>query len=387
MDRPPPQLPARLTHLMQSTQTVDLAQEVRTLLTEGRQRLTLGLGPGVDIPLLDEELYAADVELIDRQLVVAVIRAEPDGYVVERGWSNFGVYVFTANEPLWTSVPHMGYVRGLRPGDQVALGSTPAEAIRFALPESALVPPPVALRTSRQRRAAAQRRSRPEAPPPGSPPPGSPPPRTIRQTPPAPPEAQPPQAAAPPPPAQSAAQRDRFQDPFEIALLHWRYAMNSFGTDPGSVIVLDDPALGSLRAALGRNLEQPDRGYDLFVKDPGPGLWVQPRGEEASALQRGSVVRLKGPGNRLHFGGYVVELPPPAVPVSRFGPHEIPSPASIQSVLGLPPGAIDDPAQVKAAYRALIRRFHPDRHDGDPGHLSRFLEIKACFEAWKREHP
>ncbi|HHO50106.1 MAG TPA: hypothetical protein ENK18_04350 [Deltaproteobacteria bacterium] len=406
MDRPNPQLPVHLARLVQTTQTVDLAQEIRSLLTEGRRRLTLGLGPGVDIPLLDEELYAADVELIDRQLVVAAIRAEPDGYVVERGWSNFGVYVFTAREPLWTSVPHMGSVRGLRPGDQVGLGSTPAEAIRFTLPESALVPPPVAVRTSRQRRAAQQWRAHPKAPASPQPlphsatrggalPPGGDPGRaesvraeSVRAgSAPAEPAAHPEVAPAQLAPAEPApVDRGRFQEAFEIALLHWRYAMNSFGTDPGSVIVLSDPGLGSLRAAIGRNLEQPDRGYDLFVKDPGSGVWVQPTGEAATPLQRGAVIRLKGPGNRIGFGGYVVELPPPAVPVPRFGPHDVPDPESIASVLGLPPAALEDPGRVKAAYRALARLLHPDRHNGEPGHLSRFLEIKLCFEAWKREH-
>jgi DnaJ-class molecular chaperone len=38
---------------------------------------------------------------------------------------------------------------------------------------------------------------------------------------------------------------------------------------------------------------------------------------------------------------------------------------------------------VKARYRDLARRFHPDRHSGDPGDTSRFLEIQTCFDAWR----
>src|SRR5688572_16890122 len=142
-------MPMVLARLIQ-TQAVDLAAEMAVLLAQGQRRITLGLGPGVDVPLLDEELHAAEVALLDRELVVATVRAEPDGYVVERGWTNFGIYVWSEREPLWQSVPWMGEVRGLRPGDKLALGSTPAEALKLVFPDSPLVPPRVTTRTVRQ---------------------------------------------------------------------------------------------------------------------------------------------------------------------------------------------------------------------------------------------
>ena len=358
-------MPLALAQLVTS-QAIDLGAEVRALLRGGKRRITMGLGPGVDVPLLDEELYAAEVAVLERELVVAAIRAEPDGYVVERGWSNFGVYVWTEREPVWSSVPHMGEVRGLRPGDKVALGSTPADAVSFQLPESDLVPPPMAHRTERQRRASKQ--------------------RTVRTPEPAPRRTTPPPAqrvVQPPAPRRPVQDRARFQEVFEVALNHWRYPMLTIGTDPSHVIVLDDPQLGSLRAALSRNVDSPERGYDLFVKDPGAELWVQPQGESPRDLAKGAVVRLKGAGNRLGFSGYVVELPAPARPVPRFGPRETPSSIDVAKVLGLGLLQLQDPGIVKARYRELARRFHPDRHDGDPGHLSRFLEIQACFDAWR----
>ncbi len=361
-------MPLALAKLVE-TQAVDLGGEIRGMLQQGRRRITLGLGPGVDVPLLDEELFAADVAVLERDIVVAAIRAEPDGYVVERGWSNFGVYVFTDREPLWNSVPHMGELRGLRPGDQVALGSTPADAVRFRLPESDLVPPPRAVRSARQQRAVEQRTARttPEAAP-----------RRETTPPPVSRVARPPVA-----PRRTAEERVRFQRAFEVALDHWRYAMLTFGPDPSNVIVTDHPDLEGLRAAISRNVDQPERGYDLFVKDPGADLWVQPAGDAPRELKKGAVVRLKGAGNRVGFAGFVVEIPLPARPVPRFGPREVPSFDDIAEVLGLSRIELGDPDRVKARYRVLARRFHPDRHDGDPGHLSRFLEIQACFDEWR----
>ncbi|MBX2799755.1 MAG: J domain-containing protein [Myxococcales bacterium] len=362
----PVQLPIHIARLVQSSaSSIDLGAELRSLLADGRRRVTVGLGPGVDLPLLDEELYSADVGVVDRELVVAAIRAEPDGYVVERGWSNFGVYVWQEAEPLWQSVPYMGFVRGLRPGDQLALGSTPADALKLQLPESPIVAPPVARRTHRQTAAARQRVTRPTTPP--APPPVAAPP--------------PPTPTAPPSPS-GPVDRARYQHAFDVALMHWQYAMVTIGTDPESVIVIDDPALEGLRAAIGRNLEQPERGYDLFVKDPGPRFWVRPAGEEVRALAKGDIVRLKGPGNLLGFQGYMVELPPPAVPTPRFSATEPPEDAEIADVMGVPLDRLNDRTLIKARYRALARRFHPDRHGGEPGHLSRFLELTACFDTW-----
>src|SRR5687767_5298422 len=123
---------ARLVQ-QQGQNEVDIEAELRSLLEAGHRRITIGLGEGVDIPLLDQELHAAEIAELDRDLVVAAVRAEPDGYVIERGYSNFGLYVWSDQDPIWHSVPWMGVVRALRPGDKVALGSAPAEAIQFLL--------------------------------------------------------------------------------------------------------------------------------------------------------------------------------------------------------------------------------------------------------------
>jgi hypothetical protein len=377
-------LPMAIARLVQQQgrNEVDIEGELRSLLDGGHRRITVGLGLGVDVPLLDQELHAAEIAELDRDLIVAVVRAEPDGYVVERGWSNFGVYVWTDAEPIWQSVTWMGMVRALRPGDKVALGSTPADAVQFRLPESTLVPPRLHRRSQRLERATEERKNREPTPPadpqlttPGARTPGAHPTPGPGRT---------PTSAAPARPAPLRVDSDRFQARFDVAIKHWRYAMITIGGDDGAVITLDDPDLVSLRAALGRNLEQPDRGYELFVKDPTPEMWVQPTGAAARLLARADVVKLRGAGNRIGFAGYVVHLPDPAAPIPRFGPRQFPTMAEVADVLGLPDHHLADPDIVKARYRELVLRFHPDRHDGDPGHLSRFLEIQACFDLWKR---
>lgn len=372
-------LPVAIARLVQSQTHIDIEGELRALLEEGNRRVTIGIGPSVDIPLLDEELHAAEIAEMDRELVVCTVMAEPDGYVVERGWSNFGLYTWSDQDPIWNSVPWMGLVRGLRPGDKVAMGSTPAEALQFVLPESPLVPPRIHRRSLRKEQAS---RPRPQDPSP------EPERRTLR-TPPRPgmPVGQG-HAATPggasPRPAPLRVDADRYQARFDVAIRHWRYAMITIGSDPASVVVVDDPELATLRAAIGRNLEQPDRGYELFVRDPTPELWVQPANAGAKLLKRGDVVKLRGSGNRIGFAGYVVNLPEPAVPSPRFGPRQVPTEGEIAWVLGLELGDLDDAERVKAAYRDLARRFHPDRHDGEPGHVSRFLELQVCFSAWKK---
>jgi hypothetical protein len=353
-----PMVLARLIH----TQAVDLAAEVSVLLAQGQRRITLGLGPGVDVPLLDEELHAAEVAMLDREIVVATLRAEPDGYVVERGWTNFGIYVWSEREPIWQSVPWMGEVRGLRPGDRLALGSTPAEALKLVFPDSPLVPPRTATRSVRQKKAADRAPSTPSlgTPPPAMRTPAGSEPRKWKGGPP-----------------------DKYQRLFEMALLHWHYAMYTIGTDPKSTIAIDDVDLAELRLAIGRNPSHPDRGYELFVKGAGGDPWVQPAGRSVRSLAKGSVERLRGASNRMGFGPYVVELPAPAVPAPRFGAREEPTRADIAEILGLKEADLKDGERVKARYRDLARRFHPDRHSGDPGDTSRFLEIQTCFEAWR----
>ena len=185
-------------------------------------------------------------------------------------------------------------------------------------------------------------------------------------------------AAAPgrvrsPGPAPVRVDSDRFQARFDMAIKHWRYAMMTIGGDESSVIVLDNPDLGSLRAALGRNLEQPDRGYELFVKDPTPDLWVQPSGSGARLLaraERGQAPRAREPARVRGLRG---PAPDPAAPVPRFGPRQTPTRPRWPTCSGSARTSSADADAVKTRYRELALRFHPDRHDGEPGHLSRFL--------------
>ncbi len=372
MERNPVSLPADLARLVQKVaNAADLARDLADRIGGGQQSVTVGLGPGVDVPLLDEELYAAEVARLDRELVVATIRAEADGYVVERGWSSFGVYTWAEADPGWESVPYMGSVRALRPGDQVALGSTPADAVRFRLPRSTMVPPPpIASRSGSPLHDAptldlepSLSRGVPSTISRGGRRPARRPASQPRQLPP--------------------SARDRYQRRFDLALRHWHYAMVTFGDDESAVIPVDDPEVAGLRAALSRNLTHPERGYDLFVRAPGPDLWVKVHGEAVQQLEAGDVVRLVGGGNRIGFHGYVVELAAPTIPVPRFTKKETPTVEDIAEVLDLPVERLPEVDLVSARYRVLAHRFRPDRHTGEPGDLSRFLELKVCFDAWK----
>jgi curved DNA-binding protein CbpA len=51
---------------------------------------------------------------------------------------------------------------------------------------------------------------------------------------------------------------------------------------------------------------------------------------------------------------------------------------SLYEVLGLPPGA--DGAQIKAAYRELARRLHPDVNAGDAASAGRLIEVNHAYE-------
>lgn len=415
MSEAPRALPYAVARLVQAQKDIDIRSDLIELLERGQRRVTIGIGGSVDIPLLDQELHAAEIAMLDREVVIAAVRAEPDGYIIERGWSNFGVYVWCDSDPVWQSVPWMGAVRGLRPGDKVALGSAPAEALRFELPESALVPPPEHRRGDRTQKAASQQRNRtidgttpvppqatngpPAATPAAAPAsrdpwagitPGGSRRRTLSAAVPGmngvrTPSGSPLSAPVEGRPQALRANSDKYQRRFDAAFRFWRYDKITIG-DHRAVIDLDEPELQAIRIAIGRNLEHPERGYDVFVKEPRPEFWVHPAGEHVRLVQRGDVVRLRGAGNRIGFAGFEVVLPEPAVPVSRFGPRQVPTSADIAEVLGLPEESLTDTDRVKAAYRDLVRRFHPDMHDGDAGHLSRFLELQVCFDAWKKAH-
>lgn len=376
-------LPIAIARLIQNQKDHDIAGELRSLFDSGNRNLTIGLGPDVDIPLLDQELHAAAIAEIDRQVIVLSIHAEADGYMLERGESNFGLFVWTDLDPSWKSIPAGGSSRGLRPGDKIALGSVPADALQIVLPESSAVAPRAHRRSARLETAETQRRSRETPPQPSVPPP------TTKKTPiGALPKAvslskMPLRSSVSPKPAPLRVDSDRYQRRFDSALKFWRYSMISVGSDLSSIILLDDPELASLRFALTRNLDAPERGYELFVKDPTPELWVQPSGHGAQLLSRGDFIKLKGNGNRLGFAGYLVHLADPAVPIARFATQP-PTRPEIAEILGLELSDLEDPDAVKSAHRELVLRFHPDRHSGDPGHLSRFYEVQACFDAWKR---
>jgi hypothetical protein len=255
----------------------------------------------------------------------------------------------------------------LRPGDKLALGSTPAEAVKLVFPESALVPPAPMRRTERQQRVA--ERTVP-LPTPMSAPSRSATPASGRR--------------ATPPKTWTGGPPHRYQHLFEMALRHWKYAMLTIGTDPRSTLVLDDPELADLRLAIGRNPQHPDRGYELFVKAGACKPWVAREGGSVRPVDKGAVERLQGPGNRIGFGPYVVVLPEPIVPTPRFAPRQVPTRAEIADVLGVTEPELVDPEKVKTRYRELARRFHPDRNAGDPGDTSRFLEIQTCFDAWRQ---
>ena len=51
------------------------------------------------------------------------------------------------------------------------------------------------------------------------------------------------------------------------------------------------------------------------------------------------------------------------------------------AVLGLSPGASDE--EVKKAYRALAKKYHPDRNPGDEAAARKMQEINAAYEQIK----
>lgn len=393
-------LPPALAQLVETkAQSQTLERELYDLFARGRRRVTLGIGPGVDLPLLAEEMAGAGLRLTERDLVVATIKAEPEGYTIERAITNFGLYVRQTTN--WSSVGQGAEVRDLPPGTVIGLGSTPADAVKLTLPGGPWISAPHV----RSARHAALHTPAPAKTNPGfrlpEPPPGS-----GRETPVTPPthgphapyrtnpghtgnterRATPGGAArsvAPPARLPPALTSKEYEPRMRAALLHWRYGMVTFGGDPNAVVHLPDPALAKLRAAILRNVDQPERGYELFVKEPDPDFWVQPAGEALRWLARGATVKLRGPGNVLGFGRWSLELPEPSAVTPRFGPRVSPTREAVAEVLELTSAELDDADVVKARHRELARRFHPDRTKSDPGATSRFVEIQAAFEAWK----
>jgi hypothetical protein len=306
---------------------VDLDGEIKRLLGEGRRQITVGIGADVDIQLLDDDLLAADAVPVERTLVVLTLRAESTGYVVQRGESNFGLFVWEEASPWWEVVPRLSEIRDLRPGDRISLGSTPAEGLQVVLPATPLV--------------------------------GSVRPADLGQ--------------------------DRaYQEAVRVALLHWRYRTLVLSSRHDAEVVLDDVMLTDLVVHLHREPDDPEIGLVVEAVRPEPDLWVKPRDESIRYLSEGGSLRLKGGGHRLGFDRYVIDLPPLAEVTARFSSRVPPSDHEVRQVLGLSEAEADDPKAVKRRYRALVRRFHPDRPDARPGHTSRFLEVQACYETWER---
>lgn len=407
-------LPPALARLVETqAQAQSLERELFELFLRGRRRVTIGIGPGVDLPLLPHELGTAGLRETDRDVIVATIGAEPEGYTVERAVTNFGIYVKQPNN--WASLAQGAELRSLPSGTVIGLGSTPADAVKVTLPEgpwlatvhvrsgrhAQLVTPPVG-------RAGPEFRL-PEPPPAAKGTPVTPPthgPHAAYRTNPGTGRtnpgrtnpgvrpvtssgdvlrrATPAGAERAEPPRQPPALLSReYEARLRGALLHWKYSLVTFGGDPTSVVYLPDPALTRLRAAILRNLDQPERGFEVFVKDPDPDFWIQARGEPVAWMQRGGAMKLRGAGNRLGFGRWVVELPEPTAVTPRFPPRATPTREDVAAVLELELSALEDAELVKARYRELVRRFHPDRTKSDPGATSRFVEIQQAFDAWK----
>ncbi len=52
-------------------------------------------------------------------------------------------------------------------------------------------------------------------------------------------------------------------------------------------------------------------------------------------------------------------------------------PRDLYAMLGVAPTAT--PAEIRQAYRRLVRQYHPDRHPGDPAAHARMVEINAAY--------
>jgi hypothetical protein len=312
-------LPLSMDQLVRVSR-VDLEAEILRCLGEGLRTIRIGLGTAVDIRLLDDDLLAADVRLVDRELEILIVHAEAGfGYTLHRGASNFGVYWGPSDAAFPDrSVRRHSQVAGLVGGDRVGLGSTPAEALRFALPRLSDLPSGLA-------------------------------------------------------PAD-----ERASERFRIALCHWRYRVVTFGGHPNAVLRFAEPELSPLRAALVRELDAPD-GYRLMALVPAADLAVARRGSGIFVpLSAGDLIQLPGGGHRLRFGGVQVVLPEPVAPTPRFSARVRPTLSDVADVFGL--DDLDDPTVVRARYRELVRELHPDRNREDPGHTSRFHEVQACWE-------
>lgn len=329
--RPGPRPPVRSTMPMPLTSLVrvsrvDVAEELRRRFCAGAQDVCIGLGEDVDVRLLEDDLVAAHVRPIDRELHICTVSHEGKGRMaLVRTETNFGVFYAPRDEPgAWSSVQRWQTIERLRPGDRIGLGSCPGDALVFLLPE---------LHGAKLSGSGAGRSFHYEA--------------MVR-----------------------------------VALTAWRYGRITVGGGSGAVVRLPDPELADLRLVLLRNLGAPSRGYGLMLLNPGPGVWLRAAGERVfRPLQAGARLRLSGPGNRLRLGRHELLLPTPVLPRVRFGGRSKPTPEDLAQVFNLELEDLRQPERIRERYRELVRLLHPDRNGEDPGHLSRFLEVQACWQA------
>jgi hypothetical protein len=309
---------------------VDIENELRKRLLAGQQTVRIGLGGDVDIGLLDDDLLVADVLPSNRQLVILTVHCELGfGYVLSRGFGNFGVYFTEGHNDFWASLRRSQTAAGLRPGDKVGLGSCPAETIRFRLPYVQGLPDP-------------------------------------REG------------------VEGYRTEHVLSERFRVALEHWDYATVTFGGHERAVVQLEERALHDLRAALVRKIDAPEEGLRLMVLSPTPKVELRrPDAKSWEVVAPGRPARLEGAGNRLRVAMHEWLLPPPVRPTPRFSGRERPSRREMAEIFGLELADLQDPALMKARYRELVRRFHPDRHPGSAGHTSRFLEVSAVWDCYQ----
>lgn len=306
---------------------VDFSAELTRLFRAGRRSVTIGIGDHADIPLLDADLMANHVRVIERRLTVVEIAWDrKEGFSLYRDFCSFGVFVELEADDGWVSLGIGRVMRNLPAGAMLGLGSHPAESLKFTLPDLG-------------RRA-----------------------------------------------FDEAGDRDAWvEDRFRTALLFWRYDEITFGDDESAVIDLVEPRFAGLSGALVRSCDDPARGMLLHNRADSTLVRARPgAATTASIVWHGAPVHLTGTRNSLFLGALEILLPEPQAPQPRFSDRQRPTREDLSVVFGIPMEALADSDLVRARYRDLVRRLHPDRNAGNVGHLSRFLEVVACWEGWQR---
>ncbi len=256
-----------------------------------------------------------------------------------RGQANFGVFLDGDDEPSRSDFGQLHRYRqvdGLRPGDRVGLGSCPGDAVWFSLP------PIRGVRFSAR-------------------------------------------------PAGTTRMRNfklLYQAQFRAALLHWRYREITFGSDEDRLIWMNEPELMGLQGSVIRDPDDPAQGYRVVIHT-GAVQVTHCRGgyDRFDPIPVGVEVPLNGLGSRLRFADeHQVELPAPTVVTGRFTGRDIPTADDIVAVLGLHPDNLLEHDLVKARYRQLVRALHPDRAGDNEGHISRFIEVQACWAAYQQTY-